>query len=175
MKWIVRIFLIVSFGVFTTSTTKYQRLISQGDTKSTETQITHCMNFWPRLSGKARQETFRASWVRVAGWDPPCSGAETCARTDGDKGSPNGWSRAGEPGGCGSGLWTLLVCCPVGIGVSQPDDSCYCSGGICGLPCPHSHPDPSPCHSGKTNAKDSVGEREQLLLVGVFGKHLRWP
>ena len=54
--------------------------------------------------------------------------------------------------------------------MSQPDDSCYCSGGICGLPCPHSHPDPSPCHSGKTNAKDSVGEREQLLLVGVFGK-----
>ena len=54
--------------------------------------------------------------------------------------------------------------------MSQPDDSCHCSGGICGLPCPHSHPDPSPCHSGKTNAKDSVGEREQLLLVGVFGK-----
>lgn len=34
MKWIVRIFLIVSFGVFTTSTTKYQRLISQGIQKA---------------------------------------------------------------------------------------------------------------------------------------------
>ena len=145
------------------------------DTKSTETRITHCTNFWPRLSGKARQETFRASWVRVAGWDPPCSGAETCARTDGDKGSPNGWSRAGEPGGCGSGLWTLLVCCLVGIGVSQPDDSCYCSGGICGLPCPHSPSRLIAMSQWKNECKGLCGGTGTTVACWRFWETRRWP